>query len=45
MVDNGMLEIPRLYPGDQGTYVCQAQNDIGQNEKDYNLSVGGIIVY
>lgn len=43
MVDNGMLEIPRLYPGDQGTYVCQAQNDIGQNEKDYNLSVGGIV--
>ena len=42
-VDNGMLEIPRLYPGDQGTYVCQAQNDFGQNEKDYNLSVGGIV--
>ena len=43
-VDNGMLEIPRLYPGDQGTYVCQALNDFGQNEKDnYYLSVGGIV--
>ena len=43
-VDNGMLEISRLYPGDQGTYVCQAQNDFGQNEKDnYYLSVGGIV--
>ena len=43
-VDNGMLEISRLYPGDQGTYVCQAQNDFGQKEKDnYYLSVGGIV--
>ena len=43
-VDNGMLEISRLYPGAQGTYVCQAQNDFGQNEKDYYyLSVGGIV--
>ena len=42
-VDNGMLEIPRLYPGDQGTYVWQAQNDFGQNEKDYYLSVGSIV--
>ncbi|XP_078339001.1 uncharacterized protein LOC144627075 [Crassostrea virginica] len=42
-VDNGMLEIPRLYPGDRGTYVWQAQNDFGQNEKDYYLSVGSIV--
>ncbi|XP_078336919.1 lachesin-like [Crassostrea virginica] len=43
-VDKGMLEISRLYPGDQGTYVCQAQNDFGQNEKDnYYISVGGIV--
>ena len=42
--DNRMLEISRLYRGDQGTYVCQAQNDFGQNEKDkYYLSVGGIV--
>nr|XP_022335879.1 lachesin-like [Crassostrea virginica] len=42
-VDKGMLEISRLYPGDQGTYVCQAQNDFGQNEKDnYYISVGGL---
>ena len=43
-VDKGMLEISRLYPGDQGTYVCQALNDFGQNEKDnYYISVGGIV--
>ncbi|XP_061163155.1 basement membrane-specific heparan sulfate proteoglycan core protein-like [Saccostrea echinata] len=44
-VDNGKLEIPRVYPGDQGTYVCQAQNDFGQNEKDYNLTVGDLVPY
>ncbi|XP_062598285.1 basement membrane-specific heparan sulfate proteoglycan core protein-like, partial [Saccostrea cucullata] len=44
-VDNGKLEIPRLYQGDQGTYVCQAQNDFGQNEKDYNLTVGDLVPY
>ena len=36
-------KISLLYPGDQVSYVCQAQNDFGQNEKDYNLSVGGIV--
>ena len=40
-VDEGVLNIDRVYPDDAGTFVCSAQNDLGSNEKDYNLDVGG----
>lgn len=40
-VDAGALKIDRLRPEDAGTYICNAQNDVGKNEHTTNLLVGG----
>lgn len=40
-VDEGALKIDRLRPEDAGTYICNAQNDMGKYEHSTSLVVGG----
>ncbi|XP_056009495.1 basement membrane-specific heparan sulfate proteoglycan core protein-like isoform X3 [Ostrea edulis] len=44
-VDAGALKIDRLRPEDAGTYICNAQNDVGKNEHTTNLLVGDLVPY
>ena len=40
-VNEGVLKIDRLRPQDAGTYICNAQNDMGKYEHTTSLVVGG----
>ena len=40
-VNEGALKIDRLRPQDAGTYICNAQNDMGKYEHTTSLVVGG----
>ena len=40
-VNEGALKIDRLRPQDLGTYICNAQNDMGKYEHTTSLVVGG----
>ncbi|XP_078336313.1 lachesin-like isoform X1 [Crassostrea virginica] len=40
-VNEGALKIDRLRPQDAGTYICNAQNDMGKYEHTTRLVVGG----
>lgn len=44
-VDEGALKIDRLRPEDAGTYICNAQNDMGKYEHSTSLVVGDLVPY
>nr|XP_022341960.1 basement membrane-specific heparan sulfate proteoglycan core protein-like isoform X4 [Crassostrea virginica] len=44
-VNEGALKIDRLRPEDAGTYICNAQNDMGKYEHTTSLVVGDLVPY
>ena len=40
-MDDGTLNIMRVRPEDAGEFICNAQNDMGQNQQSRELVIGG----